>query len=117
MASSGGGNLGLIRRGKQSGASGGGASDQGGMGSGGRGGWIHVSDQRNIPDYGRIASPEDIFGSLEVDGEGKFVDGTGRYQPSGTYRMITRDGLLGLSSFLREKLVQRLKVEEANIRH
>jgi hypothetical protein len=25
------------------------------MGSGGRGGWIHVSDLRNPPEYGRIA--------------------------------------------------------------
>lgn len=107
----------MIHRAKQSGASGGGASDQGGMGSGGRGGWIHVSDQRHVPDYGRIAWPEDIFGSLEVDGQGKFVDGTGRYQPSGTYRMVTRDGILGLSKYLREKLVQRLQVEEANIRN
>jgi hypothetical protein len=117
MASSGGSALGQIHRAKQSGASGGGASDQGGMGSGGRGGWIHVSDQRNIPDYGRIAWPEDIFGSLEVDGRGNFVDGHGRYQPSGTYRMVTRDGILGLSQYLREKLVERLKVEEANIRN
>lgn len=78
---------------------------------------MHVSDQRNIPDYGRIAWPEDIFGSLEVDGQGNFVDGTGRYQPSGTYRMVTRDGILGLSQYLREKLVQRLQVEEANIRN
>lgn len=27
--------------------------------------------------------PEDIFGSLEVDGEGKFVGENGNYQPSG----------------------------------
>jgi hypothetical protein len=27
--------------------------------------------------------PEDIFGSLEVDGEGQFVGGTGNYQASG----------------------------------
>ena len=120
MASSGGISLGAMkpnRRGQQSGASGGGASDQGGMGSGGRGGWVHVSDQRNVPDYGRIAWPEDIFGSLEVDGRGQFVDGHGRYQPSGTYRMVTRDGILGLSEYLREKLVQRLQIEEANVKN
>ena len=117
MASTGGISLGALSRGKQSGASGGGASDQGGMGFGGRGGWIHVSDQRNIPDYGRIPYPEDIFGSIEVDGAGNFVDGTGRYQPSGTYRITTRDGILGLSPFLREKLIQRLKVEEAKVQN
>lgn len=70
----------------------GGASSQGGAGGGGRGGWVHVSDQRNPPDYGRIAWPEDIFGSLEVDSEGNFVDGSGNYQNSGSYRVLTREG-------------------------
>jgi hypothetical protein len=27
--------------------------------------------------------PEDMFGSLEVDGNGQFVGGNGNYQPSG----------------------------------
>jgi hypothetical protein len=90
-----------------------GASDQGGYGSGGRGGWLHVFDNRRIPDFGRIPDPEDIFGSVEVDGEGKFVDGHGRYSPSGTYRIVTNDGILGLSDFLRTKLIDRLKLHEA----
>ncbi|KFY52205.1 hypothetical protein V496_08602 [Pseudogymnoascus sp. VKM F-4515 (FW-2607)] len=47
----------------------GGASGQGGAGGGGRGGWVHLSDSRNPPDYGRIAWPEDIFGSLEIGTE------------------------------------------------
>ncbi|KAL3486338.1 hypothetical protein BJX62DRAFT_22879 [Aspergillus germanicus] len=90
-----------------------GASGQGGAGSAGRGGWIHISDNRRPPEYGRIAWPEDIFGSLEVDGEGQFVGGTGNYQASGTYRVVTRDGILGLSPFLREKLVQKLREQES----
>ncbi|CBF74582.1 uncharacterized protein ANIA_10510 [Aspergillus nidulans FGSC A4] len=90
-----------------------GASGQGGAGSAGRGGWIHISDSRRPPEYGRIAWPEDIFGSLEVDGDGKFVGGTGNYQASGTYRIVTRDGILGLSPFLREKLIQKLREQEA----
>ncbi|OJJ05515.1 hypothetical protein ASPVEDRAFT_45039 [Aspergillus versicolor CBS 583.65] len=90
-----------------------GASGQGGAGSAGRGGWIHLSDQRRPPEYGRIPWPEDIFGSLEVDGDGGFVSGTGNYQASGTYRIVTRDGIFGLSPFLREKLVQRLREEES----
>jgi len=112
MASSAGINLGRPRSG-----SAGGASDQGGAGSGGRGGFIHVSDQRHPPDYGRIADPEDIFGSMEVDGHGDFVDGHGNYQPSGTYRMVTKEGILGLGPYLRQKLVERLKIEEANIKN
>lgn len=87
----------------------GGASAQGGMGGAGRGGYIHVSDQRNPPDFGRVAWPEDILGSLELDGDGKFVDGTGRYQKSGTYRVVTNEGVLGLSKHLRERVVERLK--------
>ncbi|KAL3451163.1 hypothetical protein BJX65DRAFT_304565 [Aspergillus insuetus] len=90
-----------------------GASGQGGAGSAGRGGWIHISDNRRPPEYGRIAWPEDIFGSLEVDGEGQFVGGTGNYQASGTYRVVTRDGILGLSPFLRAKLVQKLREQES----
>ncbi|KAF8863655.1 hypothetical protein BDZ45DRAFT_106877 [Acephala macrosclerotiorum] len=90
------------RRGGNSGKSGdgaGGASSQGGAGGGGRGGWVHVSDLRAPPDYGRIAWPEDIFGSLEVDGRGEFVEGgngdgvRGNWQGSGTYRVVTREGM------------------------
>lgn len=87
----------------------GGASAQGGMGGAGRGGYIHVSDTRNPPDFGRVAWPEDIFGSLELDGEGRFVDGNGRYQRSGTYRILTHEGMLGLTPFLKECLVKRLE--------
>ncbi|GKZ55118.1 hypothetical protein AnigIFM49718_011473 [Aspergillus niger] len=100
------------RRG-EAGDSSGGASGQGGAGSAGRGGWVHLSDGRRPPEYGRIAWPEDIFGSLEVDADGKFVGGNGNYQASGTYRIVTRDGIFGLSPFLREKLVQRLRQQES----
>jgi len=101
---------------KRGGDGAGGASSQGGAGGGGRGGWVHLSDSRNPPDYGRIAWPEDIFGSLEVDGKGEFVKGddgrVGSWQSSGTYRVITREGILGLSDYLRGKLVERLQEEE-----
>lgn len=102
---------------RRTGARSDGASGQGGAGSGGQGGYIHVSDNRHPPDYGRIAEPEDIFGSVEVDGDGTFTDGHGRYQESGTYRLCTRDGVLQLPDFLRKRLVERLKVEEAAIRN
>ncbi|KND88832.1 hypothetical protein TOPH_06487 [Tolypocladium ophioglossoides CBS 100239] len=92
---------------------GGGASAQGGAGGGGRGGWVHLSDRRNPPDFGRIAWPEDILGSVEVDESGQVI---GRVQPSGTYRVVTNEGILGLSPFLRERLVERLKKEEAEER-
>ncbi|KAI9758953.1 MAG: hypothetical protein M4579_002693 [Chaenotheca gracillima] len=126
MASSAGSNLGSggvffpqqrdkRRRGAHGGGGGvggdgaGGASAQGGAGSGGVAGWIHVSDSRNPPDFGRIATPDDIFGSLQVDSNGGFIGEYGSYQASGTYRLMSRDGILGLSPFLRGKLVDRLR--------
>ncbi|KAI1362684.1 hypothetical protein F5Y08DRAFT_311444 [Xylaria arbuscula] len=75
----------------------------------GVGGHVHLSDLRNPPDFGRIAFPEDILGSIEVDGHGKII---GTFEPSGTYRIITNEGILGLSDFLRTKLVEELKAEE-----
>ncbi|PKS05743.1 hypothetical protein jhhlp_007572 [Lomentospora prolificans] len=87
----------------------GGASAQGGAGGAGRGGYVHLSDTRNPPDFGRIAWPEDILGSVEVDAAGDIV---GKLVPSGTYRILTNQGILGLSPFLTEKLVARLKEEE-----
>ncbi|TPX15732.1 uncharacterized protein E0L32_000066 [Thyridium curvatum] len=87
----------------------GGASAQGGAGGGGVGGWVHLSDRRNPPDFGRIAWPEDILGSVEVDSHGNLQD---NFQPSGTYRVVTNEGILGLTPFIKDKLVQRLREEE-----
>ncbi|KAK4241658.1 hypothetical protein C8A03DRAFT_12135 [Achaetomium macrosporum] len=87
----------------------GGASAEGGAGGAGVGGWVHLSDARNPPDFGRIAWPEDILGSVEVDGKGEII---GNFQASGTYRIVTNQGILGLSPFLLEKLIARLREEE-----
>ena len=78
------------------------------------GGWIHVSDMRNPPDFGRIAWPEDIIGSLEVDGSGQIVQVS--WQDSGSYRIVTREGVLGLSEFMRGKVVEKLRELEAQIK-
>lgn len=78
------------------------------------GGWIHVSDMRNPPDFGRIAWPEDIIGSLEVNGMGQIEEGT--WQDSGSYRIVTREGILGLSEFMRGKVVVRLRELEEQIK-
>lgn len=81
---------------------------------------MHVADGRKAVDFGRIAEPEDIFGSVEVGAGGGFVreEGgmEGNFQWSGTYRVVTREGILGLSDFLRGKLIERLKEEEAKER-
>ncbi|ELQ39541.1 hypothetical protein OOU_Y34scaffold00493g6 [Pyricularia oryzae Y34] len=73
------------------GSSAGGASAQGGAGGGGVGG------------------PEDILGSVEVDAEGNPMN---NFQPSGTYRILTNEGILGLSPFLRQKVIEKLREEE-----
>ncbi|KAI0394073.1 hypothetical protein F5Y17DRAFT_429340 [Xylariaceae sp. FL0594] len=90
-----------------------GASGQGGAGGADVGGHVHLSDLRNPPDFGRIAFPEDILGSIEVDKDGQIV---GQFEPSGTYRIITNEGILGLTHFLRDKLVQKLAEEEQKAR-
>lgn len=113
-SSSGGTTLQQTARRQQTGSAG--ASDQGGAGGGGVGGWIHVYDHRRIPDWGRIPDPEDIFGSLEVDADGTFTDGTGRYQESGTYRVCTNDGVVVLSEYLRGRVVEVLRAEEGKIK-
>jgi hypothetical protein len=53
---------------------------------------------RNPPDFGRIAWPEDILGSIEVDGSGDIV---GDFQSSGTYRVLTNEGMYVRSTSLR----------------
>lgn len=93
----------------------GGANHQGGAGGGNVGGWIHVSDMRNPPDFGRIAWPEDIVGSMEVDGRGTIVEGS--WQDSGSYRLVTREGILGLTDFMRGKVVMRLRELEEQIKN
>ena len=58
---------------------------------------MHVADGRRAVDFGRIAEPEDIFGSVEVGAGGEFVRGEGgtegNFQWSGTYRVVTREGM------------------------
>ncbi|KAK3378569.1 hypothetical protein B0H63DRAFT_480300 [Podospora didyma] len=109
FASPAGSNFLFTRKKRGTGTGAGGASAEGGAGGAGIGGWVHLSDDRNPPDFGRIAWPEDILGSVEVDGHGNVI---GNFQPSGTYRIVTNEGILGLSSFLREKLIARLREEE-----
>ncbi|KAK4144295.1 uncharacterized protein C8A04DRAFT_27983 [Dichotomopilus funicola] len=110
FASPGGLNFVQARTQRGTGTGPGGASAEGGAGGAGVGGWVHLSDTRNPPDFGRIAWPEDILGSVEVDGKGEII---GNYQSSGTYRVVTNEGILGLSPFLQEKLIARLREEES----
>lgn len=90
------------------------ANTQGGAGGAGAVGWLHVHDERNLPPYGRIPDPEDIFGSVEVDGDGKVIRGT--WEECTAYRLITREGMMRLSEFLHGKVAEALSAEEARVK-
>lgn len=74
------------------------------------GGWHHLIDRRTSY-YGgmRIPEPQDILGSVEVDGEGKVGKG---FMACESYRMVTNDGVVGLTEYLEGKLVERLREME-----
>lgn len=78
------------------------------------GGFIHISDTRAPVEWARIADPEDIFGSVRVEGDGSVVEGS--YDEGGMYRVCTTQGVLGLSDYLRGKVVERLKEEEKKLK-
>ena len=69
-------------------------------------GWLHVHDLRNFPEQGRVGDPDDIVGSVLVQ-EGKIKGDT--YQRMPSYRTVTRDGPLRLTSSLHERLLKALK--------
>lgn len=54
------------------------------------GGWVHVTDQRSPPEWGRISDVEDILGSVQVDENGNIIEG---YEPCFGYRVWTRNGM------------------------
>lgn len=54
----------------------------------------------------------DATGNFVAGDEGKYP---GNWQDSGTYRIVTREGVFGLTDFLRGKLVEALREEEKKI--
>ncbi|GJJ14517.1 hypothetical protein Clacol_008781 [Clathrus columnatus] len=69
-------------------------------------GWMHINDDRNLPEVGRISRPDDIIASVRVE-DGKMLPET--YSPMPTYRVCTTDGLTTLSPELEEKLIFKLR--------
>lgn len=59
------------------------------------GGFLHIADQRNPPEYARVPDPQDIFGLFEVDKDGNM----GGYEPCDSYRLVTREGVYVLLFF------------------
>ncbi|KAF3286811.1 hypothetical protein TWF970_008650 [Orbilia oligospora] len=74
------------------------------------GGFHHVVDRRT-PYYGgmRIPESQDILGSLQVDGNGRLVGG---FVECESYRLVTSDGILGLTEYLEGKVKERIEEEE-----
>ncbi|KAI8882929.1 hypothetical protein K501DRAFT_323709 [Backusella circina FSU 941] len=71
-------------------------------------GWLHVGDERNPPPWGRINTPEDIIGSVELK-DGKIKPHT--YQPMPAHRMVTNDGLFQLSDTLAKCIIDASNVK------
>lgn len=69
-------------------------------------GWMHINDDRNLPEVGRISRPDDIIASVRVE-DGKMLPET--YNPMPTYRICTTDGLTTLSPGLEEELIAKLR--------
>ncbi|KAF8532051.1 hypothetical protein JB92DRAFT_2846529 [Gautieria morchelliformis] len=69
-------------------------------------GWMHVNDDRNLPEMGRISRPDDIIASVRVEG-GEILPKT--YNPMPTYRICTTDGLTTLSKGLEQRLLEALR--------
>ncbi|KAI7852809.1 hypothetical protein BDC45DRAFT_512601 [Circinella umbellata] len=68
--------------------------------------WLHIGDERNPPPWGRIPYPEDIIGTVFIEG-GVIQPNT--YQPMPTHRLVTSNGIMQLSEPLTQCLVQEAK--------
>ncbi|KAF8525552.1 hypothetical protein BU17DRAFT_41698 [Hysterangium stoloniferum] len=77
-------------------------------------GWMHINahtspDDRNLPEAGRICSPDDIIASVRVEA-GEMLPET--YSPMPAYRICTTDGLTTLSKGLEQRLLETLCATE-----
>ena len=68
--------------------------------------WLHIGDERNPPPWGRIPYPEDIIGTVFVQG-GVIQPNT--YQPMPTHRLATSNGFMQLSEPLTQCLIREAK--------
>jgi len=65
-----------------------------------------IYDLRKTPNYQRQPDVEDIFGFVRVSEDGT-VDG-GSYESNGLYKVVSVDGVITLSDYIHEKLVDEL---------
>lgn len=71
--------------------------------------YMPIYDLRETPKYSRIPNVDDIFGYVLVDNGGKIVPGT--YEPNALYRLCNGSGLLKLSDYLHERMVEATRVK------
>ncbi|KIO30138.1 hypothetical protein M407DRAFT_242329 [Tulasnella calospora MUT 4182] len=71
-------------------------------------GWLHITDNRNVPALNRIGDPDDIVGTVMVQ-DGKVIAST--YQPMPSYRLCTADGPTRLPEGLAKKVLGYLEKE------
>lgn len=64
--------------------------------------YMPIYDFREIPRFGRTPSPDDVFGYVLVDENGKMVQGS--YQSNEMYRVCNGNGLIKLSDYMLEQM-------------
>ncbi|ODQ54113.1 hypothetical protein SAICODRAFT_6408 [Saitoella complicata NRRL Y-17804] len=76
-------------------------------------GWIHIADERNPPPYGRIPYPEDIVGTVRV--EGGEVKVTTYESGDQAYRVVSANGPPKLAKWLHGKVVEEMEKLEGEM--
>lgn len=86
--------------------------------------WCHIADQRNPPPFGRIPFPDDIIGTVAIQGggedtgesDGRLMDvGNGvklvldSYQPMPSYRLVSENKMMLLGESMMRSLLKRLR--------
>ncbi|KAJ6257302.1 hypothetical protein Dda_8191 [Drechslerella dactyloides] len=82
-----------------------------GGGGTGVGGFHNIVDGRVAGNVGMrgVPEPQDVLGSVGVDGNGEVVGGPGGFVECESWRVVTGDGVGVLTEYLEGKLVERLK--------
>lgn len=73
-------------------------------------GHLHIADEKNPPDYGRIPYPEDIIGTVRIE-HGQVVPGSFVAMKE-AFRPASIHGIVKLPAYLEGKLLSLLKAEE-----
>lgn len=68
-------------------------------------GYLNINDERAPISYGRVADPEDIYGSVFIE-NGIIIPKT--FEKLNTHRLYTSQGFFKLTPHLEEKLIEAL---------